>query len=75
MSPDYKVGAKLSVVVPPEPGPMSVVIDAGGNAWQNRPGPDVQRPWKSTEGEEWSWVVLVSEQGPLKLVHLAEEQR
>ena len=29
---DYKVGAKLSVVVPPEPGPMSVVIDAGGNA-------------------------------------------
>jgi hypothetical protein len=54
---------------------MTVVVDSGGDAWQNRPGPDVEQPWKSTDGEERSWLALVSERGPVKLVYLAEEQR
>jgi hypothetical protein len=66
---DYKVGAKISFVVPLEPEPMSVVIDEDGVAWQNRPGPDEDHPWKSTAGEVRAWAELVSK-GALKLVHL-----
>lgn len=66
---DYKVGAKISFVVPPEPDPMSVVIDDDGLAWQNRPGPGDEEPWKSTAGDERSWSELVSK-GDLKVVHL-----
>lgn len=66
---DYKVGAKISFVIPIEPEPLSVVIDDQGVAWQNRPGPDEDQPWKSTTSEARSWAGLVSE-GALKLVHL-----
>jgi hypothetical protein len=41
---DYKVGAKISFVVPIEPEPLSVVIDDQGVAWQNRPGLDEDEP-------------------------------
>jgi len=66
----YKVGAKLSVVMPDEPGPMAVVIDKEGDVWQNRPGPEVEQPWKSVTGEERAWMELLPERGPVKLIHL-----
>jgi hypothetical protein len=66
----YKVGAKLSVVVPSEPPALAVVIDNDGDAWQNRPGVERAEPWVSTAGETLSWVDLVATRGPLKLVHL-----
>jgi len=72
MASDYKVGAKLSVVVPAEPNPMSVVIDKEGDVWQHRPAPGVDRPWKSVTGEDRAWVELVAELGPVKLVHLGD---
>jgi len=68
---EYRVGAKLSVVVPAEPAPMSVVIDNEGDAWQNRPGPERSEPWQSVTGEARTWVDLVAQRGPLKLVHLS----
>lgn len=72
MASNYRVGAKIYVVVPDEPGPKSIVVDNEGDAWQSRPGPGVERPWKSTTGEERTWTELVAE-GSLKLVHLGEE--
>lgn len=66
---DYKVGAKISFVIPIEPEPLSVVIDDDGLAWQNRPGPDDGEPWKSTAGDERSWSELVSK-GDLRVVHI-----
>ena len=72
MASSYRVGAKIYVVVPDEPSPKSIVVDEADNAWQHRPGPGVQRPWKSTTGGERTWTELVAE-GSLKLVHLGEE--
>jgi len=66
----YKVGAKLTMVWPDEPDAMTVVVDDDGDAWQNRPGPEVERPWKSVTGEERTWVELLTERGQLKVVYL-----
>jgi hypothetical protein len=70
MSGAYKVGAELWVTWPDEPDAMTVVIDKDGDAWQNRPGPGVERPWKSVTGEEKAWEELLPERGKLKVVHL-----
>lgn len=69
----YKVGAKIRSVVPEEPDPMAVVVDDDGLAWQNRPGPDDEQPWKSTAGDERSWTELVSA-GDLRVVYLGGSQ-
>lgn len=69
----YRAGAKIRFVVPDEPPPTSVVIDDDGTAWQYWPGPDVERPWKSTTGEQATWVELVT-RGELKIVHVGQEE-
>lgn len=65
----YKVGAVIRSVVPDEPEHMTVVVDDDGLAWQNRPGPDDEQPWKSTAGDQRSWTELVSK-GDLRLVYI-----
>lgn len=75
------------LAVPDEPAPGSVVVDKDGLAWQRTDRPvftypgDTPATWvaaRYSEGDgrplNWRWATLLTERGPLTLVHLGAKE-
>jgi hypothetical protein len=68
---------EISVEIPDEPPPRSVVLDRNGDAWQSRRNLMREPSWSRTAGDDWqgqsvSWPVLLVLCGPLRVLHYAE---